>query len=76
MERKVVSNRTRLLRGFLVLIAMLVMSAVVDWTMHETLRSWFETALAPTTAGGCIGLFLFYLATGSKQRVLKMPEDI
>jgi hypothetical protein len=75
MERKVVRDRTRLLRGFLGLIAMLVMGAVADWTMHETLRSWLESALA-VTAGGCIAFLVMFLAMRAKKRVLRMPEGL
>jgi len=74
MERKVVSDKTRLLRGFLVLVAMLAGGTIAGWTNHETFRFWLKFTFVPLTVGGCIAFLVMYFAMRIKKRVLRMPE--
>jgi hypothetical protein len=74
MERKVISDKTRLRWVILVMGAMLAAGTVVDWADHETFRFWLKSTLAPLTVGGSIAILVVSLAMRARKRVLKMPE--
>jgi hypothetical protein len=76
MERKIVSDKNRFLRGLLVLIVMLAAGTIVDFTDHVTLRSWFTGMVIPVVLGGCIAALVVYLTMKLNQKNLTLPQGL
>ncbi|NYF78918.1 hypothetical protein HDF17_001205 [Granulicella arctica] len=74
MERKVVTDRVRLLRVLATLAVMAAVGAVVDYSLHLSFRSWFVGSFAPIVVGGSGALLLVYLAMKLKQNILRPPN--
>ncbi|MEO6803330.1 MAG: hypothetical protein ABI197_08820 [Granulicella sp.] len=76
MKRKEISDKSRLLRGFLMLVAMIVTGTVVDCAAHTTFRFWLTVTFAPLALAGCAVFPLFYAAMRYKQKMLRLPESL
>ena len=74
MDKKIVSEKTRVLRVVCLMIFMITGKTLTDYHFHQlTLRHWLLNDLSPIAIGGITVLIFMYWARRLKQKVLKPP---